>query len=50
MKREAGVAAAVVKLDALADAVWPAAEDDDLLLVRRFRFIAGVADEACFIG
>ena len=30
-QREAGVAAAIVELDALADAVRPAAEDDDLL-------------------
>src|SRR5690606_40190421 len=30
-KREGGVTAAVVELDALADAVGPAAEDDDLL-------------------
>ena len=33
-----GVDAAVVELDALADAVGPAAEDDDLLLARRARF------------
>ena len=32
-QREAGVAAAVVELDPLADPVWPAAEDDDPLLV-----------------
>ncbi len=31
MQREAGMAAAIVELDALADAVGPAAEDDDLL-------------------
>jgi hypothetical protein len=30
-QREGGVAAAIVELDALADAVRPAAEDDDLL-------------------
>jgi hypothetical protein len=30
------VAATVIELDALADAVWPAAEDDDLLLVGGF--------------
>ena len=35
MQREAGMAAAIVELDALADPVRPAAEDDDLLLVRR---------------
>ncbi len=34
-QREAGVAAAIVELDALADAVGAAAEDDDLALVRR---------------
>src|SRR5262249_28024678 len=33
-QREGGVDAAVVELDALADAVRPAAEDDDLLLAR----------------
>ena len=36
-EREAGMAAAVVELDALADAVGAAAEDDDLLRVRRAR-------------
>src|ERR1035437_1297399 len=33
LEREGGMATAVVELDALADAVWTAAEDDDLLLV-----------------
>ena len=40
VQRERGVAAAVVELDALADAVRPAAEDDDLLLVG-WRGLAG---------
>ena len=35
LQREGGMAAAIVELDALADAVRPAAEDDDLLLVGR---------------
>ena len=39
LQREGGVAAAIVELDALADAVRPAAEDDDLLLVRRPRLV-----------
>ena len=34
-EREAGVAAAVVELDALADAVGPAAQDDHLVALRR---------------
>ena len=34
-KREAGVAAAIIKFDALPDAVRPAAQDDDLLRRRR---------------
>ena len=42
LQREAGVAAAIVELDALADAVRPAAEDDDLLLVRRPRLVGGL--------
>ena len=36
-QREGGVTAAVVELDALADAVRAAAEDDDLLPRRRVR-------------
>ena len=37
MQREAGVAAAIIELDALADAVGTAAEDDDLLACRDAR-------------
>ena len=39
VEREGGMAAAIVELDALADAVRPAAEDDDLGLVRRLRLV-----------
>ena len=35
MQREAGMAAAIIEFDALADAVGPAAEDDDLLACRK---------------
>ncbi len=41
LQREGGVAAAIVELDALADAVRTAAEDDDLLAVGNLRFRAG---------
>src|SRR3990167_1426878 len=53
-QRQGGVHAAVVELDALADAVRPAAEDHDLVAARRRRLalflvgrihIGGVADE-----
>ncbi len=44
------MAAAIVELDALADAVWAAAEDDDFLLVRRRGLIDGAAGERHFIG
>ena len=37
--RESGVHAAVVELDALADAVRPAAQDHDLVLGRNFRLV-----------
>ncbi|MBA7468683.1 hypothetical protein ES707_03935 [subsurface metagenome] len=44
------MAAAIVELDALADAVRPAAEDDDLLAIRRRAFISRVAGERRLIG
>ena len=50
VQREAGMAAAVVELDALADAVRAAAEDDDLLLVRWCALIDGRAREERFVG
>lgn len=40
-QREAGVAAAIVELDALADAVGAAAEDDDLAAVETPASLAG---------
>ena len=42
MECEAGVATAVIKLDTLADAVWSATQDDNLLLVGRLRFVSAV--------
>ena len=44
-QREGGVAAAIVELDALADAVRPAAEDDDLLARRDLRLVGELAGE-----
>ena len=44
------MAAAIVELDALADAVRPAAEDHDLLLVRRRRLVGGRARERRLVG
>ena len=49
-QREAGVAAAIVELDALADAVRAAAEDDDLLALARPRFARGDAGERRLVG
>ena len=49
-QREAGVAAAIVELDPLADPVGTAAQDDDLLAVRRARLAFGVAHDRGFIG
>ena len=43
-QREGGVAAAVVELDALADAVRPAAQDDGLLPVGRLGLALAPAD------
>ena len=42
MQREAGMAAAIVELDPLPDAVGPAAEDDDLLPVGGLRLVLGI--------
>ncbi len=50
LEREGGMAAAVVELDALADTVGTAAEDDHLLLVRRRRFVGDHARERRLVG
>ena len=50
MQREAGMAAAVIELDALADPVRSAAEDDDLLRVGRRAFVGQRARERRLIG
>ena len=50
LEREGGMAAAVVELDALADAVGPAAEDDDFLLVGRRRLVGDFAGERRLVG
>ena len=50
MQGKAGVAAAIVKLNALTDAVWAATEDDDFLLVTDLCFIAVRTGQARFIG
>ena len=50
LEREGGVAAAIIELDALADAVRAAAEDDDLLLVRRRGLVGGAAGERRLVG
>ena len=49
-ERETGVAAAIVELDALADAVRPAAENDDLAIVGGARLAGRSADERRLIG
>ena len=49
-QREGGVAAAIVELDALADAVGAAAEDDDLLAVGRARLVGDGAGERHLVG
>ena len=45
LQREGGVAAAVIELDALADAVRAAAEDENLPLIRRRDLVVAVVDE-----
>ena len=49
-EREAGVAAAIVELDALADAVGTAAEDDDLAGVGGPGFAFGLAHDGGLVG
>ncbi len=49
-KREGRMAAAIIELDALADTVRAAAENDDLLAIRNFGFRARLADERRLIG
>ena len=49
-QRERGVAAAIVELDPLPDPVWAAAEDDDLLALRRVGFASDLADERGLVG
>src|SRR5262249_60987724 len=49
-EREAGVAAAIIEFDALADAIWAAAEDNDFLSVRRCSFVDGAAGERRLMG
>ena len=50
VQRIGGVAAAIVELDALADAVRPAAEDDDLLAGGNLGFGARFAGERRLVG
>jgi hypothetical protein len=50
MQREAGMAAAIIEFDALANAVGTAAQNDDLLLSRRASLIALISGNACLIG
>ena len=47
---EAGVTAAIVELDPLADPVRAAAQNDDLLAVRGARFAFDVAHDGGFVG
>ena len=49
-QREGGMAAAIVELDALADAVRPAAEDDHLLASRDLRLVGECAGERRLVG
>ena len=49
-QRERGVAAAIVELDPLPDPVRAAAEDDDLLALRRVGFASGLAGERRLVG
>ena len=50
VQREAGMTAAIVEFDALADPVRPAAEDDDLFLVGRRALVRQMSGERRFIG
>ncbi len=49
-QRKGGVAAAIVELDALADAVWAAAEDDHFFAIRELGLVAVIAGKADFVG
>ena len=49
-QREGSVAAAIVELDALSDPVGAAAENDDLLAVRRACLVVDLAGEGRFVG
>ena len=49
-QREAGMAAAVVELDALADAVGTAAQNDDLFLVRRLGLADRLVEQPGLVG
>jgi hypothetical protein len=49
-QREGGMAAAIVELDSLADAVRTAAENDDLLPVGRRRLVDGLSGERRRVG
>ena len=50
LQREAGMAAAIVEFDALADAVRAAAENDDLLLVGWRRLVGDLSGERRLVG
>src|SRR6185436_12844766 len=50
LEREGGVAAAVVELDALTDAVRSAAENDDFLLIRRRGFVDDRSGKRRLVG
>ena len=50
LQREGGMAAAIVELDALADAVGSAAQDHDLVAVGRAGFVGGLAGEGRLVG
>ena len=50
LEREGGVTAAIIELDALSDAVRAAAENDDLVFVRRPRLVGAAAGKGCLVG
>src|SRR5262249_8527086 len=50
LQRERGVAATIIELDALTDAVWSAAEDDHLLPVRWRGFRGSLSGKRCLVG
>ena len=49
-QRIAGMAAAIIKLDALADAVWATAKDNHLFRIRRPRFAFHIAHRGGLVG